>query len=463
MEHSKKLSDEQLIEQEKPPEITNTLIDVSAVVDKTDGRDDIIPVDILNKKCSLTIKNRLDNSDTARYSRQLILPEFGVRGQLALRDAKVLVVGCGGLGCPVAIYLAGAGIGRIGLVDHDVVELNNLHRQVQHTELSANQGVYKAASLADSCARLNSRVVCDTHCVVLNSSNALEIINQYDVIVDATDNVATRYLLNDACVLAGRPLVSGSALRFEGQLTVYNYKESPCYRCLFPTPPPPNMVTNCSDGGVFGPVVGVIGSLQAMEVLKIVAGIGESYAGRLMLYDGLEGSIRTVRLRSKRKGCEVCGDLPSVTHLIDYEGFCGASATDKNSDINILSKSERISAMEYANIVRHDTPHFLVDVRSPVELEICQLPSTTHNVPMSEFDKLDGHAMLLNKFKSEVTSQISNDHQTTIFVVCRRGNDSQIAVEKLRLLFADFPVQIKDIRGGLYAWAYHVDTNFPKY
>jgi adenylyltransferase and sulfurtransferase len=434
---------------------------VHSVTDGTDGRDD--SMGNVSNDLSSDSKKHLDKSDIARYSRQLILPEYGVRGQLALCNAAVLVVGCGGLGCPVAIYLAGAGVGRIGLVDHDVVELSNLHRQVQHSEAAAVGAVPKAVSLAESCTRLNSQVVCDTHCTVLNSSNALPIVSQYDVIVDATDNVATRYLLNDACVLTGRPLVSGSALRFEGQLTVYNYKGSPCYRCLFPTPPPPEMVTNCSDGGVFGPVVGVIGTMQAVEAMKIVAGIGDCCAGRLVLYDGLEGTTRTVRLRNKRKDCAVCGEEPTVKHLIDYEGFCGSSATDKNQGINILSKSERITASEYAHIVEQHVPHFLVDVRTPVELEICKLPSTTHNIPMSEFDKMDGYAALLSKLKQDVANQTADGCTVNVFVVCRRGNDSQLAVEKLKSKFSDVPVMIQDIMGGLYAWSNHVDPDFPKY
>jgi adenylyltransferase and sulfurtransferase len=306
-------------------------------------------------------------------------------------------------------------------------------------------------------------VVCDVHNAVLNSTNAIEIISQYCVIVDATDNVASRYLLNDACVLTGRPLVSGSALRFEGQLTVYNYKNSPCYRCVFPTPPPPATVTNCSDGGVFGPVVGVIGSMQAMEVLKIVAGIGEPYAGRLMVYDSLEGAVRVVRLRGKKGDCSVCGETPTITHLIDYEEFCGSSATDKARGVNILSKSERISAADYADFVNHKEPHFLVDVRTPVELEICKLPSTTHNVPMTEFDKAEGYGLMLNKFRNEVTQQAHDGQKPKIFVVCRRGNDSQIAVDKLRSVFVDVSVDLKDIKGGLHAWSRHVDTDFPKY
>ena len=278
----------------------------------------------------------LSRDDIARYSRQLLLPELGVRGQISLGHTSVVIVGCGGLGCPAAIYLAGAGIGRLGLVDHDIVELNNLHRQILHGEINAEIKTPKAVSAAHSCKELNTRMICDVHCAMLTSSNALDIVRQYDIVVDATDNVATRYLLNDACVLSGRPLVSGGALRFEGQLTVYNYQGSPCYRCLYPQPPPTEMVTNCSDAGVLGPVVGVIGSLQAVEVIKIATGIGHPFAGRLVLYDGLDGMFRCVKVRGRQKTCAVCGDSPTITSLIDYEFFCNASAGDKCHSLNIL-------------------------------------------------------------------------------------------------------------------------------
>jgi len=400
----------------------------------------------------------------ARYSRQLILPDFGVKGQLALGRTSVLIVGCGGLGCPAAIYLAGAGVGRIGLVDHDTVELNNLHRQILHDEANAKVKMRKAVSAAQSCQKLNSQVICDVHCVKLSSSNAVDIVRQYDIVVDATDNVATRYLLSDACVLSGRPLVSGGALRFEGQLTVYNYLGSPCYRCLYPQPPPAETVTNCSDAGVVGPVVGVIGSLQAIEVIKIAAGIGCPFAGRLVLYDGLDGEFRCVKVRGRQKKCAVCGDSPTITNLIDYEFFCGvASAGDKCHNLNILSPSERVKASEYADFVKTGKPHLLVDVRMPVELEITKLPTTTHNVPMDEFTKPEGHCSLLNILRDDVHRRVSDHLPLPLYVVCRRGNDSQLAVRKLQSFFSDMSVNIKDIVGGLTAWSNDVDENFPIY
>lgn len=426
----------------------------------TDSRDDEVAGHSLT---SSEVDGRLSRDDIARYSRQLILPEIAVNGQKALGHAAVLIVGCGGLGCPAAIYLAGAGVGRLGLVDHDIVELNNLHRQILHDEATAEAKTQKAVSASHSCKKLNSRMTCDVHCVMLTSSNALDIVRQYDVVVDATDNVATRYLLSDACVLSGRPLVSAGALRFEGQLTVYNYQGSPCYRCLYPQPPPTEMVTNCSDSGVVGPVVGVIGALQAVEVIKIVTGIGQPFAGRLILYDGLGGTFRCVKIRGRQKTCAVCGESPTITKLIDYETFCGASAGDRCHSLNVLPSTERIKASDYAAFIKTGKPHLLVDVRFPVELEITQLPTTTHNVPMDEFTKPVECSSLLNILGEDVRERASAEQPLPLFVVCRRGNDSQLAVQKLQSVFSDVPVIIKDIVGGLTAWSNDVDKNFPIY
>uniref|UniRef100_A0A8D0EKL1 Molybdenum cofactor synthesis 3 n=1 Tax=Strix occidentalis caurina TaxID=311401 RepID=A0A8D0EKL1_STROC len=259
----------------------------------------------------------LSPADILRYSRQLVLPELGVRGQLLLARSSVLVVGCGGLGCPLAQYLAAAGVGRLGLVDHDVVETSNLHRQVLHGE--ARRGFPKAVSAAAALRLLNSTVQYVPYCGALSPRTALELVRQYDVIADCSDNVPTRYLVNDACVLAGKPLVSGSALRLEGQLVVYNYQGGPCYRCLFPKPPPPETVTNCADGGVLGVVPGIMGCIQALEVLKIASGMGSSFSQFMLMFDAHEGRFRNIKLRPKKPDCAVCGDNPSVTCLQDYE------------------------------------------------------------------------------------------------------------------------------------------------
>ena len=274
------------------------------------------------------------------------------------------MVGCGGLGCPAAAYLAAAGVGRLGLVDHDTLELSNLHRQVLHTQ--ARVGVAKAVSLATSMAALNPSVEVVPYTVALTSATALGLIGQYDVVLDCTDNVATRYLLSDACVMLGRPLVSGSALRWEGQVTVYNHRGGPTYRCLYPEPPPAAAVTSCSEGGVLGAVPGVIGCLQALETVKVLAGLQPAYSGSLLLFDGLEGRARLVKLRGRKEGAE-------VRELIDYEQFCGAAAVEGPAKVEELGRGERVTARELAEVRRGPAAHLVVDVRPEVEVEICRL------------------------------------------------------------------------------------------
>lgn len=296
----------------------------------------------------MTTRTTLTGEEVGRYSRQLLMPEIGVPGQLALINSSILIVGAGGLGAPAALYLAAAGIGQLGIVDYDVVELNNLHRQVIHNQ--ERVGMMKSESARITVNSLNALCKCIPYHVALTPENAMDIIREYDIVLDCTDNAATRYLLNDACVLSGKPLVSGSALRMEGQLTVYNFDGSPCYRCLFPTPPPAASVTNCGDGGVLGCVPGMIGCLQAMEAMKIAICLAggnnrhmEVCAGKMLLFDGMRTSIRTVKLRQRRTDCVVCGDQPSVRHLIDYEEFCGSRACDKTAQLQILDDDERIS------------------------------------------------------------------------------------------------------------------------
>jgi adenylyltransferase and sulfurtransferase len=274
----------------------------------------------------------------------------------------------------------------------------------------------------------------------------MEILKHYDVIVDATDNVATRYLLNDACVLLKKPLVSGSALMFEGQLTVYNYNNGPCYRCIFPKPPPPETVMNCGDGGVIGAVTGTIGSLQAMEVLKIIhLNKDEVLSGQLLLYDGLSCSFRKIKLRGRKENCEVCGNAPSITELIDYEQFCGMKASDKDSGLKLLSEDERISVQNFRKL---NQEHMLIDVRSEAEFEICKLENS-HNIPIKQLLSSKIDVDLMNRLKHE-----------DVYVVCRRGNDSQIAV---RYLQEKLDIKSKDIIGGLHAWTKEIDENFPIY
>uniref|UniRef100_A0A8C1PSG7 Adenylyltransferase and sulfurtransferase MOCS3 n=1 Tax=Cyprinus carpio TaxID=7962 RepID=A0A8C1PSG7_CYPCA len=389
----------------------------------------------------------LNNEDIMRYSRQLLLPELGVKGQVALSNKSVLVVGCGGLGCPVAQYLAAAGVGRLGLLDYDVVELSNLHRQVLHTELT--QGQPKALSAAQAISRLNSTVQCVPYHLQLSRENATQLIQQYDIVADCSDNVPTRYLVNDACVLTGKPLVSASALRMEGQLTVYNCRGGPCYRCLYPTPPPPETVTNCSDGGVLGVVPGIMGCLQALEVLKIASGQGSSFEKQLLMFDGQEGRFRSIRLRPKQAECAVCGETPTVTELQDYEQFCGSAATDK----------------EYKAVLDSSAPHLLLDVRPKVEVDICHLPVSI-NIPLSSLEnKKAEHLTLLKDTVSDIKQQMNIKSQVPVFVVCKLGNDSQKAVQLLEKMSGQEIEQItvKDVIGGLMAWASKIDPSFPQY
>lgn len=405
----------------------------------------------------------LTHEDIMRYSRQLLLPELGVKGQMSLLSTSVLVVGCGGLGCPLALYLAAAGVGRLGLLDYDEVELSNLHRQVLHTEQT--QGFPKAQSAAQALRRLNSTTQCVPYHLQLSSENALQLIQQFDIVADCSDNVPTRYLVNDACVLSGKPLVSASALRMEGQLTVYNYNGGPCYRCLYPVPPPPDTVTNCSDGGVLGVVVGVMGCLQALEVLKIASGQKSSFGQQLLMFDAQDSRFRCIKLRAKQANCVVCGETPTVTELQDYESFCGSAATDKCRRLNLLSPEQRVSVQEYKSIVDCGTPHLLLDVRPKVEVDICQLPVSI-NIPLASLeDQMTDHTNVLKKRISEIKLQMCSESQVPVYVVCKLGNDSQKAVQLLEKMSGTEleHITVKDITGGLMAWANKIDPSFPKY
>lgn len=409
-------------------------------------------------------KVELSRAEILRYSRQLLLPELGVRGQLRLASASVLVVGCGGLGCPLAQYLAAAGVGRLGLVDHDVVETSNLARQVLHDEARAGQA--KACSAAAALRRLNPAVECVAYARALSEAWALELVRAYDVVADCSDNVPTRYLVNDACVLAGRPLVSASALRFEGQLTVYHCDGGPCYRCVFPRPPPAETVTNCADGGVLGVVPGVLGCVQALEVLKIAAGLGPSYSGSLLLFDGLGGHFRRIRLRRRRPDCAVCGQQPTVTRLQDYEAFCGSSATDKCRVLKLLGPEERISVTDYKQLLDSGVPHVLLDVRPQVEVDICRLPHALH-IPLNKLDRRDADSLkLLGDALREGKRNSQEGAALSVYVICKLGNDSQKAVRVLQSLTAVPELDsltVQDIVGGLMAWAAKIDKSFPQY
>jgi len=374
----------------------------------------------------------LSHDELIRYSRHLILPEIGLAGQERLKAARVLLVGAGGLGSPAALYLAAAGIGTIGLVDFDVVDRSNLQRQVVHG--TAAVGTSKLASAQARLADLNPHVHVETIEARLTAANALEHLRGWDVVLDGSDNFPTRYLVNDACVLLGIPAVYGAVLRFEGQASVFDARRGPCYRCLYREPPPPELVPSCAEGGVVGVVPGVIGSLQALEAIKLVTGTGTPLIGRLLLFDGMKLQFREIAL-AKDPDCVVCGPHPTVTQLIDYEAFCGVGAPP-------VANGE-ISATDAAAAARRDSSTVLVDVREPFEWDIVHVDGARH-VPLRELParmrELDGHADVL--------------------VVCHHGTRSRQAVELLKA--AGFS-KARSVRGGIDAWATEVDPRLPRY
>jgi sulfur-carrier protein adenylyltransferase/sulfurtransferase len=317
----------------------------------------------------------LTNAELQRYARHLILPEFGKAGQEKLKQSSVLCVGAGGLGSPLVMYLAAAGVGRIGIVDFDVVDISNLQRQVIHGQSSL--GERKVESARRRILDINPHVNVEVHETALSSRNAREIIRAYDVVVDGTDNFPTRYLVNDACVLEGKPNVYGSIFRFDGQVSVFHHADGPCYRCLYPEPPPPGMVPSCAEGGVLGVLPGIVGTLQALEVIKVLTGIGETLSGRLTVFDALAMKFRELKVRRNAE-CPVCGDHPTVTELIDYHQFCGVpndeeSAKARESQQEAAPMTGKITPEEVkARIDAGDKP-ILVDIRNPNELDICKL------------------------------------------------------------------------------------------
>ncbi|CAG8692891.1 10798_t:CDS:2 [Funneliformis mosseae] len=384
-------------------------------------------------------KNDLSLAEYTRYGRQLILPGFGKSGQLKLKNTSILLVGAGGLGAPAAIYLAAAGVGKLGIIDYDTVEKSNLQRQVIHNE--SREGISKAQSAKMTIEGLNSLCQCVAYEILLDSSNALEIIEKYDIVIDATDNVATRYLLNDACVMTGIPLVSGSALRMDGQLTIYNYKGGPCYRCLFPKPPPPESVLNCADGGVLGVVTGIIGCLQALQAIKIATDMNGDPHNLLIFSATSYPLFRSMKLRPKKKDCAVCGEHPSITELIDYVQFCGSGALDKSPTVEVLGNDNRIEPKIYHDLRNKGISHVLIDVRETIQYNICSLPNSI-NIPLND----------LPKKIEEVKNSLEKPNTP--------GNDSQHAV---KILKNELKGDIKDIIGGLYKWSLDVDQEFPIY
>jgi adenylyltransferase/sulfurtransferase len=381
----------------------------------------------------------LSKEEILRYSRHLIMPEVSMEGQLKLKAAKVLCIGAGGLGSPLAMYLAAAGVGRIGLVDFDVVDTTNLQRQIIHG--TADVGRKKLDSAKDTLRDINPNVELDGYDVALSSENALEILKPYDVVIDGTDNFPTRYLVNDACVLLGIPNVYGSIFRFEGQATVFGYPGGPCYRCLYPEPPPPGLVPSCAEGGVLGILPGAIGVIQATETVKLILGQGELLVGRLMLYDALNMRFRELKLR-RNPDCPMCGDHRTIHKLIDYHQFCGVPQQPA-APVDAAPASGEVDVTELKARMDRGDRFVLVDVREPHEYQICSIPGSKL-IPLGDLPK-------------RVNELNSADE---ILVHCKSGMRSAKGVDFLRQ--AGFK-KVWNVKGGITAWSDKVDPSVPKY
>jgi len=378
----------------------------------------------------------LSSEEIRRYGRHLIMPEVGMDGQKKLKAASVLLIGAGGLGSPLGLYLAAAGVGRIGIVDFDVVDYSNLQRQILHS--TKDVGRPKLASAKERLEGLNPFVKVETHEMHLNSGNALELFSRYDVVVDGTDNFPTRYLVNDACVLTGKPNVYGSIFRFEGQASVFATKDGPCYRCLYPEPPPPGLVPSCAEGGVLGILPGIIGTIQANETVKLIIGRGEPLIGRLLLFDAMKMKFRELKLR-RNPDCPVCGEHRTITELIDYEAFCGlqpgwdAYAREQQYEISVEELKKRLDNKEDL---------FILDVREPQEYQICNL---------------NGYLIPLRDLPRRINEL---DTAKEIVVHCKVGGRSRQAVEFMKQ--AGFR-KIKNLVGGIDEWAERIDPSMPRY
>lgn len=380
----------------------------------------------------------LSNEEVLRYSRHLILPEVGMDGQLKLKAAKVLCIGTGGLGAPIGMYLAAAGIGTIGLVDFDIVDRTNLQRQIIHG--TKDIGKKKLDSAAETIADINPNVNVVKYEVALSSENAIEILKGYDVVVDGTDNFPTRYLVNDACVLLGIPNVYGSIFRFEGQSTVFATKDGPCYRCLYPEPPPPGLVPSCAEGGVLGILPGMIGVMQATEVVKLILGKGDTLVGRLVLYDALNMRFREMRLRRSPE-CPICGPNRSIHQLIDYHQFCGVPQQPAQPE-PAAAKSGEIEPADVKSLLDVKHNFIFIDVREPHEYQICNIGAKL--IPLGELPKR------LNEL----------DPQAEYVMHCKSGMRSGKACDLLR---QNGFTNVRNMKGGILAWADKVDPRVPKY
>ncbi len=379
----------------------------------------------------------LSKEEILRYSRHLIMPEVGMDGQLKLKAAKVLLIGTGGLGAPLGMYLAAAGIGKIGIVDFDVVDYTNLQRQVIHG--TSDVGRKKLDSAADTMKEINPYVEIAKYEVALTSENAMEILKDYDIVVDGTDNFPTRYLVNDACILLGKINVYGSIFRFEGQATVFGHPGGPCYRCLYPEPPPPGLVPSCAEGGVLGILPGVIGLIQATETVKLILGAGEPLVGRLMLYDALNMKFRELKLR-KNPDCPICGDHRTIHKLIDYHQFCGVPQHEPEPEPGVTANEIDVTALK----ARMDQGKVaLVDVREPHEYQICRIPGSIL-IPLGDVPKR------MNELNTA----------DEIIVHCKSGIRSAKACDLLRQ--SGFK-RVLNVKGGILAWSDKIDPSVPKY
>lgn len=380
----------------------------------------------------------LSRQEILRYSRHLLIPEVGLSGQRKLKNSSVLIIGTGGLGSPLALYLTAAGIGRIGIVDFDVVDSSNLQRQVIHG--TSTVGISKVESARQRMIDLNPDILIDVYNEPFTSENAMRIAAPYDILIDGTDNFPTRYLVNDVCVLLGKPNVYGSIFRFEGQLSVFDASRGPCYRCLFPEPPPPGLVPSCAEGGVLGVLPGTIGTLQATEAIKVLLGIGQPLIGKLLIYDALEMSFQFVRLR-KNPNCKICSANPEVTELIDYDAFCGVPG--RSHDEGSAGSGWDITATELAARLKEGNHLRLIDVREPHELEISALPNE-ELIPLGEL--------------ASRLSELNTADDIVIF--CKSGTRSARALELL--VSAGFR-KVKNLKGGINAWAEDIDPSLPIY
>ncbi len=390
-----------------------------------------IPTDTLPKQ-----EVKLSKEEVLRYSRHLIMPEVGMEGQLKLKRARVLLIGTGGLGAPLGLYLAAAGVGHLGLVDFDVVDFSNLQRQV--TFSTDDVGKPKTEAAKARLSRLNPTIEIETFETRLTSENALELFRDFDVIVDGTDNFPTRFLVNDACLLLGKPNVYGSIFRFEGQATVFGYPGGPCYRCLYPEPPPPGLVPSCAEGGVLGVLPGIVGSIQAMETIKLILGTGEPLVGRLLLFDALAMRFRELKLR-KNPACPLCGENRTITKLIDYEEFCGIRGEETPP---MTDGIQEITPRDLKARQDRGDDLFILDVREPHEYQICNLKGKL--IPLGE----------LTRRVNEL------DSSREMVVHCRSGKRSADAIQFLHK--AGFK-KLWNLKGGVLAWSDEVDPTMPKY